>query len=175
VGYAPAVAIIEETSRSLVRCGLWTTCHSLLQRQRGNESNEVFKPKTMEPVRKSVCVTGAGGFVASELVKLLLSRGQYAVRGTVRDPGKARRPPTRRSIAPLVPWLRGGDGCVHGVYVRRRKSTFFSCNDQMRIERRGNVEPHFSWKSKEAPDSCIKKGSAVPCGNINILSLSCKV
>jgi nucleoside-diphosphate-sugar epimerase len=58
----------------------------------------------MDPVRKSVCVTGAGGFVASELVKLLLSRGQYAVRGTVRDPGKARRPPTRRSIAPLVPW-----------------------------------------------------------------------
>lgn len=44
----------------------------------------------MDPVRKSVCVTGAGGFVASELVKLLLSRGQYAVRGTVRDPGASK-------------------------------------------------------------------------------------
>ncbi|KAM0825976.1 hypothetical protein ACQ4PT_069185 [Festuca glaucescens] len=36
---------------------------------------------------KSVCVTGAGGFVASWLVKLLLSKGHYAVRGTVRNPG----------------------------------------------------------------------------------------
>jgi uncharacterized protein YbjT (DUF2867 family) len=48
----------------------------------------------MEAAGKSVCVTGAGGFIASWLVKLLLSRGQYAVRGTVRDPGKARRPPS---------------------------------------------------------------------------------
>uniref|UniRef100_A0ACD6AGU0 Uncharacterized protein n=1 Tax=Avena sativa TaxID=4498 RepID=A0ACD6AGU0_AVESA len=37
--------------------------------------------------RKSVCVTGAGGFIASWLVKLLLSKGHYAVRGTVRNPG----------------------------------------------------------------------------------------
>jgi len=37
-----------------------------------------------------VCVTGAGGFVASWLVKLLLSRGQYMVRGTVRDPGASK-------------------------------------------------------------------------------------
>jgi len=32
----------------------------------------------------TVCVTGAGGFIASWLVKLLLSRG-YTVHGTVRD------------------------------------------------------------------------------------------
>uniref|UniRef100_A0A804R4Y6 NAD-dependent epimerase/dehydratase domain-containing protein n=1 Tax=Zea mays TaxID=4577 RepID=A0A804R4Y6_MAIZE len=38
----------------------------------------------------SVCVTGAGGFIASWLVKLLLSRGQYVVRGTVRDPGASK-------------------------------------------------------------------------------------
>jgi len=31
-----------------------------------------------------VCVTGAGGYIASWLVKLLLSRG-YTVHGTVRD------------------------------------------------------------------------------------------
>ncbi|VAI90599.1 unnamed protein product [Triticum turgidum subsp. durum] len=40
--------------------------------------------------RKCVCVTGAGGFVASWLVKLLLSKGHYTVRGTVRDPGNAK-------------------------------------------------------------------------------------
>ena len=33
-----------------------------------------------------VCVTGAGGYVASWLVKLLLSKGQK-VHGTVQDPG----------------------------------------------------------------------------------------
>ncbi|KAK4278708.1 hypothetical protein QN277_016517 [Acacia crassicarpa] len=35
--------------------------------------------------KKVVCVTGASGFIASWLVKLLLLRG-YSVRGTVRDP-----------------------------------------------------------------------------------------
>ncbi|KAL6603812.1 hypothetical protein ACP70R_044173 [Stipagrostis hirtigluma subsp. patula] len=44
----------------------------------------------MEAARQSVCVTGAGGFIASWLVKLLLSRGHYAVRGTVRDPGHSK-------------------------------------------------------------------------------------
>ncbi|CAN6196446.1 unnamed protein product [Urochloa humidicola] len=39
---------------------------------------------SLQPPR--VCVTGAGGFIASWLVKLLLSRG-YAVHATVRDPG----------------------------------------------------------------------------------------
>lgn len=40
---------------------------------------------------KTVCVTGAGGFVASWLVRLLLSRGDYLVRGTVRDASKLLR------------------------------------------------------------------------------------
>ncbi|WVZ79358.1 hypothetical protein U9M48_026945 [Paspalum notatum var. saurae] len=35
---------------------------------------------------ETVCVTGAGGFIASWLVQRLLSRGGYVVRGTVRDP-----------------------------------------------------------------------------------------
>ncbi|KAL0319059.1 UNVERIFIED_CONTAM: Cinnamoyl-CoA reductase 1 [Sesamum angustifolium] len=39
---------------------------------------------------KLVCVTGAGGFVASWLVKLLLEKG-YSVRGTVRNPGAEER------------------------------------------------------------------------------------
>jgi nucleoside-diphosphate-sugar epimerase len=37
--------------------------------------------------REKVCVTGAGGYIASWLVKLLLARG-YAVHATVRDPCK---------------------------------------------------------------------------------------
>jgi nucleoside-diphosphate-sugar epimerase len=37
-------------------------------------------------VGKTVCVTGASGFIASWLVKLLLERG-YTVRGTIRNPG----------------------------------------------------------------------------------------
>ncbi|KAF0929230.1 hypothetical protein E2562_016458 [Oryza meyeriana var. granulata] len=40
---------------------------------------------TPPPPPRRVCVTGAGGFIGSWLVKLLLSRG-YAVHGTVRDP-----------------------------------------------------------------------------------------
>ena len=40
---------------------------------------------------RTVCVTGAGGFIASWLVKLLLEKG-YAVHGTVRNPGKRRAP-----------------------------------------------------------------------------------
>ncbi|KAF7073210.1 hypothetical protein CFC21_078241 [Triticum aestivum] len=41
----------------------------------------------MEGGKGEVCVTGAAGFIASWLVKLLLSRG-YTVRGTVRDLGE---------------------------------------------------------------------------------------
>ncbi|CAH2040382.1 unnamed protein product [Thlaspi arvense] len=36
----------------------------------------------------TVCVTGAGGFIASWIIKLLLKKG-YSVRGTVRNPGKS--------------------------------------------------------------------------------------
>ncbi|WVZ21789.1 hypothetical protein V8G54_000333 [Vigna mungo] len=39
---------------------------------------------------KTVCVTGAGGFVASWLVKLLLSKG-YNVHGTVREPAGSKK------------------------------------------------------------------------------------
>jgi dihydroflavonol-4-reductase len=37
---------------------------------------------------KPVCVTGASGFIAGHVIKLLLERG-YKVRGTVRNPGKS--------------------------------------------------------------------------------------
>jgi uncharacterized protein YbjT (DUF2867 family) len=36
---------------------------------------------------ETVCVTGAGGFIAAWIVKLLLEKG-YNVKGTVRNPGK---------------------------------------------------------------------------------------
>ncbi|XP_062179039.1 cinnamoyl-CoA reductase 1-like [Phragmites australis] len=38
----------------------------------------------------TVCVTGAGGFLASWLVQRLLAGGRYTVHGTVRDPGDAK-------------------------------------------------------------------------------------
>ncbi|KAJ3698387.1 hypothetical protein LUZ61_002092 [Rhynchospora tenuis] len=41
--------------------------------------------KAMATTSHTVCVTGAGGFIASWLVKLLLEKG-YTVRGTVRNP-----------------------------------------------------------------------------------------
>lgn len=51
-----------------------------------------LKPKAKMPVDsalpgfgQTVCVTGAGGFIASWIVKLLLERG-YTVKGTVRNP-----------------------------------------------------------------------------------------
>ncbi|WVZ65409.1 hypothetical protein U9M48_014775 [Paspalum notatum var. saurae] len=47
--------------------------------------------------RQNVCVTGAGGYIASWLVKLLLSRG-YAVHATVRDPSKLPPAPVRNCL-----------------------------------------------------------------------------
>jgi anthocyanidin reductase len=36
--------------------------------------------------RKTACVTGGSGYIASALVKMLLEKG-YTVKTTVRDPG----------------------------------------------------------------------------------------
>jgi cinnamoyl-CoA reductase len=44
--------------------------------------------KQRQPEQELVCVTGAGGFIGSWVVKELLLRG-YRVRGTARDPGKS--------------------------------------------------------------------------------------
>ncbi|XVE72295.1 hypothetical protein DITRI_Ditri11bG0027900 [Diplodiscus trichospermus] len=44
----------------------------------------------MSAAEKVVCVTGASGFIASWLVKLLLQRG-YTVKATVRDPNDAKK------------------------------------------------------------------------------------
>lgn len=51
-------------------------------------------------------MTGASGYIASWIVKLLLARG-YTVRGTVRDTGE--RPPSRSALhlPPISPPPRG--------------------------------------------------------------------
>jgi uncharacterized protein YbjT (DUF2867 family) len=49
---------------------------------------------------ETVCVTGAGGFIAAWIVKLLLEKG-YNVKGTVRNPGKCSSKASRLPD----PWL----------------------------------------------------------------------
>lgn len=52
------------------------------------QTTNLARKVTMPSVSgQTVCVTGAGGFIASWIVKLLLEKG-YTVRGTVRNPGK---------------------------------------------------------------------------------------
>ncbi|KAM1157992.1 hypothetical protein ACFX1X_028848 [Malus domestica] len=46
---------------------------------------------------KTVCVTGASGYIASWLVKLLLQKG-YTVKGTVRDPNDSKKTEHLRSL-----------------------------------------------------------------------------
>ena len=73
-------------------------------------------PASASPPRR-VCVTGGGGFIASWLVKLLLSRG-YAVHATVRDPSKHAAPPTRRSASASLAVIGrrvGSWGLMHGA------------------------------------------------------------
>jgi len=52
-------------------------------------------PMPIEGNMKTVCVTGAGGFIGAWLVKLLLSRG-YTVHGTVRDTSERKTSYLRR-------------------------------------------------------------------------------
>ncbi|KAE8807572.1 hypothetical protein D1007_16112 [Hordeum vulgare] len=69
----------------------------------------------MEEAAKTsvVCVTGAGGFVASWLVKLLLSdsKAHYTVRGTARDPAEV--------IAPAVTGTLNVLKACHEAKVKR--------------------------------------------------------
>jgi cinnamoyl-CoA reductase len=50
------------------------------------EATTPVPPELSSGQGRTVCVTGAGGFIASWLVKRLLEKG-YTVRGTVRNPG----------------------------------------------------------------------------------------
>ncbi len=54
------------------------------------EQSSTIKPfLSKQMAGQTVCVTGASGFIASWLVKLLLER-DYTVRGTIRSPGTSR-------------------------------------------------------------------------------------
>lgn len=55
--------------------------------EEGQDGEERERERALEMEEKRVCVTGAGGFLASWVVKLLLSKG-YIVHGTVRDPSE---------------------------------------------------------------------------------------
>ena len=52
---------------------------------RGEKEEEKVWSDLIMAEKGKVCVTGAGGYVASWVVKLLLSKG-YIVHGTVREP-----------------------------------------------------------------------------------------
>ncbi|KAK3026342.1 hypothetical protein RJ639_042639 [Escallonia herrerae] len=62
----------------------------------GRHAQELFSVDNMSGVGKTVCVTGASGFIASWLVKFLLERG-YTVKASVRDPNM---------WYPLIDWLK---------------------------------------------------------------------
>ncbi|KAF7066216.1 hypothetical protein CFC21_072236, partial [Triticum aestivum] len=62
---------------------LWWVCVWTVER---SLSASAMVGRTEGAKGETVCVTGAAGFIASWLVKLLLARG-YTVRGTVRDLG----------------------------------------------------------------------------------------
>ncbi|CAI0421557.1 unnamed protein product [Linum tenue] len=70
---------------------------------------------------KVVCVTGASGFIASWLVKLLLQRG-YTVKASVRDPGD----PNKRSFDPAI------EGCV-GVFHTASPVSFSATDPQAEL------------------------------------------
>jgi cinnamoyl-CoA reductase len=61
-----------------------------------NDDGEINPPR-----QQLVCVTGAGGFIGSWVVKELLLRG-YRVRGTARNPGKCSIECPNFSANPLI-------------------------------------------------------------------------
>jgi nucleoside-diphosphate-sugar epimerase len=67
----------------------------------------------------SLCVTGASGYIASWLVKLLLSRG-YTVHGTVRD---LSTPYSLLSVE-LCMLMAGDMECVHASRLTNFRHAF---------------------------------------------------
>lgn len=53
----------------------------------GSEKGKLQRAMALMGEKCRVCVTGAGGYVATSLIKLLLSK-DYTVHGTVRNPCK---------------------------------------------------------------------------------------
>jgi cinnamoyl-CoA reductase len=69
-----------------------------------NDNGEIKPPPQQQQL---VCVTGAGGFIGSWVVKELLLRG-YNVRGTARDPGKRISPATLLAVGSRCSSLSNG-------------------------------------------------------------------
>ena len=63
---------------NLLLCSLLSLPKKKKKKMPSSESSTGFS--------ETICVTGAGGFIASWMVKLLLEKG-YTVRGTLRNPG----------------------------------------------------------------------------------------
>lgn len=64
--------------------------------------------------KQRICVTGSGGYIASWLVKSLLSRG-YTVHGTVRDPCK-QEATSQNNLSHIFYVYIGGDFGTFSVF-----------------------------------------------------------
>ncbi|GMI66986.1 hypothetical protein like AT5G19440 [Hibiscus trionum] len=80
----------------------------------------------MNAAEKVVCMTGASGFIASWLVKLLLQRG-YTVRATVGDPNEPKKTEHLVSLDGAKERLHLFKGCfdsiVDGAKKERKKTS----------------------------------------------------
>jgi NADPH:quinone reductase-like Zn-dependent oxidoreductase len=63
------------------------TNQTSISRKENQEDFQRERKREMSGAEKVVCVTGASGYIASWLVKLLLLRG-YTVKASVRDPSQ---------------------------------------------------------------------------------------
>nr|XP_010908348.2 cinnamoyl-CoA reductase 2 isoform X2 [Elaeis guineensis] len=81
---ACVLSSIQKASEAVFLFGLLPLCISVGLRPNTEKREREGRRETMRGSGKVVCVTGASGYIASWLVKLLLQRG-YTVRATVRD------------------------------------------------------------------------------------------
>ena len=86
VAIANVLSSIQKASDAVFLFGLLPLCISVRLRPNTEKREQEGRRETMRGSGKVVCVTGASGYIASWLVKLLLQRG-YTVRATVRDLG----------------------------------------------------------------------------------------
>lgn len=64
-------------------------------------------PTAVSKMAETACVTGASGYIATELVKQLLEKG-YNVRATLRNPSDEAKARPLLALAEALPGARGG-------------------------------------------------------------------